>query len=163
LSGKLAAIVKELVDGEDVMTAPGFRAAGEASRNGSTALGEPRDIGEPNVIDDEHLGRMTLGDRRLEREVLQIFVRQSAIMLERIAGGEPAVTAAAAHTLIGSARGVGAWRVAQAAERLERASVHGADGTLSEALAELKAASLQASAAIGARLSDPLRWASQGG
>ena len=30
------------------------------------------------VIDDAHLGRMTLGDRGLEREVLQIFVRQTA-------------------------------------------------------------------------------------
>ena len=60
------------------------------------------------VIDDDHLSRMTLGDRRLEREVLEIFVRQTVIMLERIAGAEPALAAAAAHTLTGSARGIGA-------------------------------------------------------
>ena len=45
------------------------------------------------VIDEDHLGRMTLGDRRLEREVLEIFVRQTVIMLERIAGAEPALAA----------------------------------------------------------------------
>jgi HPt (histidine-containing phosphotransfer) domain-containing protein len=65
---------------------------------------------------------MTLGDRRLEREVLEIFVRQTTIMLNRIVGAEPALAAAAAHTLKGSARGIGAWRVARAAELLEQAA-----------------------------------------
>ena len=76
----------------------------------------------PTVIDEDHLGRMTLGDRSLEREVLEIFVRQTTLMLKRIAGAEPAIAAAAAHTLKGSARGIGAWRVARAAERLEEAA-----------------------------------------
>lgn len=61
-----------------------------------------------SAIDEVHLDRMTLGDRRLEREVLAIFVRQSALMLDRISSAEPAVAAAAAHTLLGSARGIGA-------------------------------------------------------
>ena len=43
-------------------------------------------------------------------------------MLKRIASMEPALAATAAHTLKGSARGIGAWRVAQAAERVERAA-----------------------------------------
>ena len=30
------------------------------------------------VLDEDHLRRMTLGDRGLEREVLAIFVRQTA-------------------------------------------------------------------------------------
>jgi HPt (histidine-containing phosphotransfer) domain-containing protein len=107
------------------------------------------------IIDEQHLRRMTLGDRRLEREVLQIYVRQSAIMLGRMASGEPAALAVAAHTLNGSARGIGAWRVAQAAERLECASKGGDEETLSEALTELKAASLEASAAVAERLGDP--------
>jgi hypothetical protein len=77
------------------------------------------------AIDETHFSRMTLGDRRLEREVLEIFLRQNVIMLERIAGAEPAVAAAAAHTLLGSARGIGAWRVARAAERLEHAAGSG--------------------------------------
>ena len=67
------------------------------------------------------------------------------------------MAAAAAHTLKGSARGIGAWRVARAAELLEQAAggVAGEDGRgldLAEAIAELKAASLEAGAAIGTRL-----------
>lgn len=108
---------------------------------------------KPSVIDATHLERMTLGDRRLEREVLELFVRQTTIMLNRIVGAGPAMAAAAAHTLKGSARGIGAWRVARAAELLEQAAglVDGEDD-VAEAIAELKAASLEASAAIGARL-----------
>ena len=84
-----------------------------------------------SVIDEDHLGRMTLGDRSLEREVLEIFARQTTLSLSRLAGAEPARAAAVAHTLKGSARGVGAWRVAQAAERLEQvASGKGDDEAL---------------------------------
>jgi HPt (histidine-containing phosphotransfer) domain-containing protein len=107
---------------------------------------------KPTAIDEDHLGRMTLGDRRLEREVLELFLRQSAIMLERIAGAEHPLAAAAAHTLKGSARGIGAWRVARAAELLEQAA-GSADGvSVDHAVEELKAASLEASAAIGTHL-----------
>ena len=117
------------------------------------------------AIDEGHLGRMTLGDRRLEREVLELFLRQTTIMLGRIVGADPPLAAAAAHTLKGSARGIGAWRVARAAEHLEQAAgkddvehagadervrAHGDE--LADAIAELKAASLEAGAAIGARL-----------
>jgi HPt (histidine-containing phosphotransfer) domain-containing protein len=104
------------------------------------------------AIDEDHLGQMTLGDRGLEREVLEIFVRQTTIMLDRITVAEPALAAAAAHTLKGSARGIGAWRVAQAAERLEHAAGQGREGDIDGAIEELKAASLEVSAAIGARL-----------
>jgi HPt (histidine-containing phosphotransfer) domain-containing protein len=110
-----------------------------------------------SVIDEQHLWRMTLGDRRLEREVLQIFVRQTAIMIERIAGAEPSLAAAAAHTLKGSARGIGAWRMDRAAERLERVASGGCGRPmeLSDAVQELTAAALEVSAAIGARLRHP--------
>jgi len=96
---------------------------------------------------------MTLGDRKLEREILEIFVRQMSIMLERIAGADAARAAAAAHTLSGSARGVGAWRVAEAAELIEQAAVPRSDVALDEAIEELKSACLEASARIVARLS----------
>jgi HPt (histidine-containing phosphotransfer) domain-containing protein len=109
---------------------------------------------KPTVIDDTHLERMTLGDRRLEREVLELFVRQTTIMLGRIVGADQALAAAAAHTLKGSARGVGAWRVARAAELVESAAAgEGGASAMEEAVTELKSASLEASAAIGARLS----------
>jgi HPt (histidine-containing phosphotransfer) domain-containing protein len=113
---------------------------------------------QTRVIDEEHLGTMTLGDRRLEREVLEIFVRQTVIMLDRITGAEPALAAATAHTLIGSARGIGAWRVAQAAEHLEQAagSLTG-DAGLEAAVEELRAATVEASKAIHALLGGSLR------
>jgi HPt (histidine-containing phosphotransfer) domain-containing protein len=121
----------------------------------STAAGRDR---KPTVIDENHLGRMTLGDRRLEREVLELFLRQSTIMLDRILGAERPLAAAAAHTLKGSARGIGAWRVARAAELLEQAanSGDGAGPDLDEAVAELRTASLEAGAAIGTRLTQLL-------
>lgn len=115
---------------------------------------------KPTVIDEHHLRRMTLGDRRLEREVLELFLRQTTLMLDRIVGAEPPLAAAAAHTLKGSARGIGAWRMARAAELVEQtAGGDGEDGgtadtarDLDEAIAELKAASLEAGAAIANRL-----------
>ena len=58
----------------------------------------------------------------------------------------PAAVAALAHTLKGSARGIGAWRVARAAERLELAGASG-DQT-AEALDGLTAASDEARSVI---------------
>lgn len=119
-------------------------------------------VWEPDIIDDDHLGRITLGDRRLEREVLEIFMRQIGIMLSRMAATEPAIAAAAAHTLIGSARGIGAWRVARAAERLEQAAA-GRFGkqAMDRAIAELESAASEASAAIDARLDNSLNRGSR--
>ncbi len=112
---------------------------------------------KPATIDEVHLGRMTLGDRSLEREVLEIFARQTTLTLKRLAGAEPARAAAAAHTLKGSARGIGAWRVARAAERLEQAAAgEGDDEAMNAAITELEAASLEVCAAIGMRFGDRL-------
>jgi len=115
------------------------------------------------ILDEEHLGRMTLGDRRLEGEVLEIFVRHSAttldLILDCVTGQDAATAAAAAHTMIGAARGIGAWRVAQAAERVERAAGAGSEQELNKAVAALKAASLEANAVIGARLARPKKSA----
>ncbi len=110
---------------------------------------------EQVTIDEVHLQRMTLGDRSLEREVLEIFARQTILTLERIAGAGPARAAAAAHILKGSARGIGAWRVAQAAERLEQAAAgEGDERAMRAAIAELEAASFEARMAIGLRLAE---------
>ncbi|KAB2874826.1 MAG: Hpt domain-containing protein [Pseudorhodoplanes sp.] len=98
-------------------------------------------------IDLEHLFRMTLGDHALEREVLHLFDRQSAILMERICGGEPAVKSAAAHTLKGSARGIGAWAIASAACAVE-AAANGDRSDLAAAVSALSAAVGEARAAI---------------
>jgi HPt (histidine-containing phosphotransfer) domain-containing protein len=76
--------------------------------------------GEP-PIDRPHLARMTLGDPALAREVLALFDRQIETLLGRIGAAEPSAVPALAHTIKGSARGVGAWPMARAAEVVEAA------------------------------------------
>ena len=74
---------------------------------------------ESEVLDRAHLARMTFNDRNLEREVLQLFDRQAELLMQRIRGSEPAAIATLAHTLKGSAAGIGAGHVARAAEATE--------------------------------------------
>lgn len=95
-------------------------------------------------IDLVHLARMTLGERSLEREVLQLFDRQSTLLLTRMNSAAPAGVVTLAHTLKGSARGIGAWRIARAAEAVETA---GPD-QLKAALETLAAATEEARAVI---------------
>jgi HPt (histidine-containing phosphotransfer) domain-containing protein len=74
------------------------------------------------AIDRDHLTRMTFGDLSLERELLELFDRQAATLIVRIRAGGAAAIAPLAHTLKGSASGVGAGRVARAAEAAELAA-----------------------------------------
>jgi HPt (histidine-containing phosphotransfer) domain-containing protein len=71
------------------------------------------------AIDRGQLARMTFGDTSLEREVLQLFDRQAAILIERMRNGDAAAFGSLAHTLKGSAAGIGAQRVARAADVAE--------------------------------------------
>jgi HPt (histidine-containing phosphotransfer) domain-containing protein len=72
------------------------------------------------LVDLVHLSRYTLGDRALEREVLELFCAQSSIYLESLrAAGSDKEWNEAAHSLKGSASAIGAWRAAAAAERAE--------------------------------------------
>jgi HPt (histidine-containing phosphotransfer) domain-containing protein len=94
------------------------------------------------VIDTEHLSRMTLGELSLQREVLALFDRQADMLLPRIRGGAPATVAASAHTLKGSAVGIGAFKVARAVEQVEQArdaQIGAAVETLAVVLEETKA------------------------
>ncbi len=100
-------------------------------------------------IDIEHLARMTLGDNSLEHEVLAMFSAQAVGLVGALAT-LPADAGALAHTLKGSARAVGAFSVADAAERLEDLIRRGGD--TAPALAELTDAVAQARAAIDAML-----------
>jgi HPt (histidine-containing phosphotransfer) domain-containing protein len=96
-------------------------------------------------IDIEHLQRMTLGDAGLEREVLTMFASQ-AISLMRELAAPSSDSRALVHTLKGSARAIGAFRVAEAAELLEVVLQQGSDP--SEALDELTDAVAGARTAI---------------
>ena len=88
------------------------------------------------VIDRVHLTRMTHGERDLEREVLQLYATQAAVLLGRMLRADavplaaPAI-AALAHTLKGSSRGIGAWQVADAAAAVETDAAEGRDTTAS--------------------------------
>ena len=96
------------------------------------------------AIDIVHLYRMTLGDHGLEREVLALFDRQIDLLIARMPSVDAAGVGALAHTLKGSARGVGAWPMARAAEAVEAAPA----GELAGAVAALAAAAREAQAAI---------------
>jgi len=103
----------------------------------------------PGPLDFDHLERMTLGEKALEREVLEMFVAQSARLLDALATLPPE-TPALAHTLKGSARAIGAFRVAECAEALEVAIGQGEN--CANCQIELKAAVADACAAIDALL-----------
>jgi HPt (histidine-containing phosphotransfer) domain-containing protein len=105
-------------------------------------------------VDLVHLARVTFGDRDLEHEVLQIFARQAGQLLTRMAEADSGTLAPLVHTLKGSARGIGAWRVAEAAEVLEQVSADAPDGQRN-ALARLAAAVDEAKAFIRDLLATP--------
>ena len=71
-------------------------------------------------VDLVHLSRQTLGDRELEKEVLGLFVNQSTLYLKRLQAAKSIKERkSVAHTILGSARGLGAWQVAKEAARFE--------------------------------------------
>src|SRR6185437_4129287 len=95
-----------------------------SSKRGGTAMAQAaiRDRDEAAAaIDRAHLTRMTFGEAALERELLELFDRQAELLIARIAQSDPATVAALAHTLKGSAVGVGASEVAAAAAAVARA------------------------------------------
>ncbi|HZP20299.1 MAG TPA: Hpt domain-containing protein [Bauldia sp.] len=73
-------------------------------------------------LDLNHLYNQTLGDRSLQREVLKMFLDKSGELVARVrdaAGVEE--RREAAHALVGSARGIGAFSVAYIASEIELA------------------------------------------
>lgn len=86
----------------------------------------PPIVPEDSAIDVQHLGRMTLGEAALEAEVLALFSAQSGELVTRLKAIPPDA-AALAHTLKGSARAIGAFRVAEAALGLEAAMKNSGD------------------------------------
>ncbi|MCW2317039.1 HPt (histidine-containing phosphotransfer) domain-containing protein [Rhodoblastus acidophilus] len=92
-----------------------------------------------------HLSRQTMGDRALEHEVLALFERQANHIGGKLttleSGSDHSIRADLAHKLKGSARAVGAFAVAKAAENYEHSARAGLmramdSRQLQEALAE---------------------------
>jgi hypothetical protein len=111
----------------------------------STTIGErssrPASIERP--IDLVHLARTTLGERSLERELLQLFERQANLLLQRMQAAPVEALPTLAHTLKCSARVIGATQVARVAEAVEFIDpAIGVDVT--RALAALRAATDEA-------------------
>lgn len=70
-------------------------------------------------VDLAHLSRQTLGDRGVEQEVLALFMQQALLVRDRIAGANPKERFHLAHGLKGSARGIGAFALADCAGEIE--------------------------------------------
>lgn len=83
-------------------------------------MSSPPLVPDEPPIDMQHLKRMTMGEPGLEREVLGLFAVQSRDLAAKLAK-TPDDSAALVHTLKGSARAVGAFRVAEAALNCEAA------------------------------------------
>ena len=76
---------------------------------------------DADLLDTVHLAKYTMGNHELEREVLQMFIDQSMLYMERLQSPENDKDwFEASHSLKGSARGIGAFRVGMRAEQLEK-------------------------------------------
>ncbi|HUE46092.1 MAG TPA: Hpt domain-containing protein [Aestuariivirgaceae bacterium] len=80
----------------------------------------------PEVLDLDHLARYTMGNRDLERELLRLFRTQLLAQMTGVAQARDAPDRDgqdwrfATHTLKGVARSIGAWAIADTAEKLEQ-------------------------------------------
>ncbi|WFP66084.1 Hpt domain-containing protein [Mesorhizobium sp. WSM4904] len=71
-------------------------------------------------VDMAHLARQTMDDRALEQEVLALFVQQALSVRDEIADADAKERVLLAHSLKGSARGIGAFAVAECAAAIEK-------------------------------------------
>jgi HPt (histidine-containing phosphotransfer) domain-containing protein len=81
--------------------------------------GESSSSAQHRPVDLAHLSRQTMGDRDLEREVLQLFVQQATTVRDQIVNANLRERLFLAHGLKGSARGVGAFAIAECASDIE--------------------------------------------
>ena len=81
--------------------------------------GESCGAAQARPIDLTHLSRQTMGDRALELEVLGLFVQQVLQARDQIFGMSTNERLRLAHSLKGSARGVGAFAIAACAGEIE--------------------------------------------
>lgn len=112
-------------------------------------MSSPLPVPDDCPIDLRHLRQSTFGDSSLEREVLGLFAGQAARLID-VLSSLPPEAGALTHTLKGSARAIGASRVAAAALAVEGAIRDGRSPA--PALAELSAAVAEACRAIEAIL-----------
>ncbi|MEM5501276.1 Hpt domain-containing protein [Ahrensia kielensis] len=86
----------------------------------SSPAGESHMEARSRPVDLVHLARQTGGNRNLEEEVLQMFLRQAHKLTREMAQDcDCEARKLAAHNLKGAARAVGAFNVANCADDLE--------------------------------------------
>lgn len=110
---------------------------------------------ESIVLDTGHLRGFTGGDSDLEAQVLEIFRDSAPAYLSALKAADAANWKGCAHKLKGAARGIGAWRLACLAERVEQDAAAATDkGLAGQHLKELHERLQQLSEAIRVRLKD---------
>lgn len=123
-----------------------------AEARGQSAEGRK---GSVRPVDLVHLSRYTLGERELEREVLELFCTQSLLYLERLKDARSDKDwKDAAHSLKGSARAIGAWRTADAAESAEALSGDALAQSRALRIGEIESSVREAETYIGSLLKD---------
>jgi HPt (histidine-containing phosphotransfer) domain-containing protein len=82
---------------------------------------------ESRIFDQAHFGHMTADDVDLQRELIVLFRQQSVLWRRLLIPDAPTHTwRDAAHTVKGSARGLGLWALADACENAEQLAKAGA-------------------------------------
>ncbi|MFZ1961018.1 MAG: Hpt domain-containing protein [Methylovirgula sp.] len=80
------------------------------------------DVDDPaarHPLDPLHLATQTDGDLPLQRDLLKLFVVQSAELMAALRDANPIAAGDLAHKLSGSARAIGAFELAAAAAKLD--------------------------------------------
>ena len=97
----------------------------------------------PTIFDREHFHHMTAGDAALQTEVIALFRAQISALSEALRGAD---WRGPAHTLKGSARGIG---LAALAAACERAEAEGGGAALEDVHAEIARAMTALDATFG--------------
>ena len=93
------------------------------------------------AVDFEHLKTYTAGDVAVEKEVLGLFVHQVELWIRMLEGSaDDEIWRDAAHSLKGSARGIGAWKVAELCETAEALATDVESSERNRVLEDIKAA-----------------------
>jgi HPt (histidine-containing phosphotransfer) domain-containing protein len=109
-------------------------------------------------IDLKHLVRFTYGDADLEYEVLGLFAGQVPLTIEALkTAASEKDWQVAAHTLKGSGRAVGAWRLADLAVQAERIGGLSDRTTRARILSQIEAAAAEVARFIGGLPSPQMR------
>lgn len=108
-------------------------------QNQSATYADRRLNCDPQVLDFQHLGQYTSGDEALERELLGLFADQVSAQFAALVDAQSTDDwVMAAHTLKGSARGIGANGVDAAAKSLEQIGFNAPEAVKLAAIGQVK-------------------------